>query len=171
MVTVYLVRHGQTEENLAHIFQGHLPGRLTDEGREQARELGKLLENVPLDAILSSDLQRVTDTVTLAVGYRHLPWTASRLFREIGWGAWTGLSIASVDRDNPPADAETREQLYQRAEECVRYIRQHYDGRQVLVVAHGLINRSIRAVASGIPIERLAEVPHMGNGEIIKLYL
>ena len=36
MVTIYLVRHGQTEENLAGVLQGHLPGRLTEKGKEQA---------------------------------------------------------------------------------------------------------------------------------------
>lgn len=30
--TLYLVRHGQTEENVANILQGHLQGHLTAEG-------------------------------------------------------------------------------------------------------------------------------------------
>ena len=29
MITLYLARHGQTEQNLAHIFQGQMPGNLT----------------------------------------------------------------------------------------------------------------------------------------------
>lgn len=36
MISLYLARHGQTEENIARIFQGHLPGRLTVEGISQA---------------------------------------------------------------------------------------------------------------------------------------
>ena len=32
MITLYLARHGQTVENLSRIFQGHLPGTLTEEG-------------------------------------------------------------------------------------------------------------------------------------------
>ena len=31
MITLYLARHGQTVENLSRIFQGHLPGTLTEE--------------------------------------------------------------------------------------------------------------------------------------------
>ena len=41
MLTIYLARHGQTEENLSRIFQGHLPGHLTEEGKRQAIALGK----------------------------------------------------------------------------------------------------------------------------------
>lgn len=171
MITVYLARHGQTEENLQRIFQGHLPGRLTEEGRRQAVELGQRLSDVPIDAVLSSDLQRVKDTVTLAVGKRDLPWQTTPLLREICWGSWTGLPIDSVDRTRIPADAETREQLYARAEQCVRYIREHYAGQTILVVAHGLINRSLRAVVAGIPADRLTELPHMGNGETVILTL
>ena len=171
MVTVYLARHGQTEENLNRIFQGHLPGRLTVEGRQQAIELGIRLRGIPLDAVLSSDLQRVKDTVELSVGDRNLPWEANPMFREIDWGSWTGLPLDSVDRSALPPDAESREALYQRAEECVRYIRRCYEGKTLLVVAHGLINRSIRAVALGISSDRLTELPHMGNGEFIQLEL
>ena len=36
MITLYLARHGQTVENLSRIFQGHLPGTLTEEGKKQA---------------------------------------------------------------------------------------------------------------------------------------
>ena len=55
MTTIYLARHGQTEENLMRIFQGHLPGTLTADGIEQARNLGKELEGITIDCILSSD--------------------------------------------------------------------------------------------------------------------
>ncbi len=171
MVTVYLARHGQTEENLNRIFQGHLPGRLTAEGQRQAVELGMQLREIPLDAVLSSDLQRVKDTVELAVGDRNLPWETNPMFREINWGSWTGVPLDSVDRSALPPDAESRDDLYRRAEECVRYIRRCYEGKTLLVVAHGLINRSIRAVVSGIPADRLTELSHMGNGELVRLEL
>ncbi len=39
MITLYLARHGQTEENMTRIFQGHMPGTLTVEGIAQAEAL------------------------------------------------------------------------------------------------------------------------------------
>lgn len=166
MITLYLARHGQTEENLSRIFQGHLPGRLTEEGKRQAVELGQALCEIPLDAVVSSDLQRVVDTVQLAVGDRHLPWQQTALLREIDWGPWTGLTVGSVDLSHPPVGVETPQMLYDRAGAFLEYLWQHYDGKRVLVVAHGQINRSLEARIKGVALADLRTVPLMKNAEV-----
>ena len=78
MIELYLARHGQTVENVARIFQGHLPGQLTDEGRCQAEALREKLRPLEFDVIVSSDLQRCIDTVQIAAGDRNLPYTVER---------------------------------------------------------------------------------------------
>ncbi|MBM6844030.1 histidine phosphatase family protein [Phocaeicola plebeius] len=166
MITLYLARHGQTVENLSRIFQGHLPGILTEEGKKQAMELGESLRDIALDAVVSSDLQRVVDTVQLAVGSRQLPWQQTTLLREIDWGPWTGLSVGSVDLSNPPSGVETRQMMYDRAGAFLDYLWQHYDGKRVLVVAHGQINRYLEARITGVPLEELRTVPLMKNAEL-----
>ena len=181
MITVYLVRHGQTEENLQRIFQGHMPGVLTEEGKQQAIGLRDKLADLSLDAVVSSDLKRVIDTVNLAFGMDEgelhpdgmlvlhgamIPWEKTRLLREIDWGSWTGLFISSVDTSRLPADAESKEMLYERAGRFLDYLRTHYDGKSVLVVAHGLVNRSIQAQIEGVEVEHLYDVPHMKNAEV-----
>ena len=168
MTTIYLTRHGQTEENLMRIFQGHMPGKLTEEGIEQARNLGKELCDIHLDCILSSDLQRVVDTVSIAMADRNLPWEQNSLLREIDWGSWTGIKIDSVNTKNPPEDEETKEMLYERSRRIVEYIREKYEGKDVLVVAHGLINRSIQAHIIDVAIKDLYKIPHMKNAEVRK---
>ncbi|MDN0073113.1 histidine phosphatase family protein [Bacteroides caecigallinarum] len=171
MTTIYLARHGQTEENLMRIFQGHLPGTLTADGIEQAQNLGKELEGIQIDCILSSDLKRVVDTVNYAIADRNLPWEKTKLLREIDWGKWTGLKIDSVDKQNPPEDAETKEMLYERGKRIVEYIKEKYSGKNVLVVAHGLINRSIQAHILGVDINELYNIQHMKNAEVRKFTL
>ena len=52
---------------------------------------------------------------------------------------------------------------------CIDYLKQHCEGKSVLVVAHGQINRNIIAQARGIPLGRLKEIPLMKNGTIIQL--
>ena len=166
MITLYLARHGQTQENIARIFQGHLPGTLTEEGKRQAAALGEELQAERLDAIISSDLKRATDTVSIAVGKRNLPWEQTVLLREIDWGDWTGLPIAAVNRNNLPSNAETRDMLCERAKRFLDYLKLHYDGKHVLAVAHGQIIRAIEAQLRGIRPEEMSHIPSMQNAEV-----
>ena len=91
--------------------------------------------------------------------------------REIDWGRWTGLPIQSVDLEKQPEDVETREMLYERAGRCRDYLMENYQGMRVLVVAHGLINRSLQAQIQGIPITELTSIPHMQNAEVRRLII
>lgn len=166
MITLYLARHGQTEENIARIFQGHLPGTLTAEGIAQAKALHDTLLDVPLDTVISSDLKRCEDTVRIAVGDRNLPWEKTALLREIDWGSWTGLAIKEVDLKHIPADVETEAMLYERAGRWVDYVKRHYAGKRILAVGHGLINRAVQAHIQGITREHLRSVPRMNNAEL-----
>lgn len=90
MITLYLARHGQTEENMTRIFQGHMPGTLTVEGIAQAEALRDTLRDISLDAVVSSDLKRCVDTARIAVEGRNLPWEKMVLLREIDWGELDG---------------------------------------------------------------------------------
>lgn len=123
MITLYLARHGQTEENIARIFQGHMPGTLTVEGIAQAEALRDTLRGISLDAVVSSDLKRCVDTARIAVEGRNLPWEKTVLLREIDWGSWTGLAIKEVDLQHFPADVETEAMLYERAGRFVDYLK------------------------------------------------
>ena len=148
MITLYLARHGQTEENIARIFQGHMPGTLTVEGIAQAEALRDTLRNISLDAVVSSDLKRCVDTARIAVEGRNLPWEKTVLLREIDWGSWTGLTIKEVDLQHFPADVETEAMLYERA------------GRFV-----------VQAHIQGVTLEHLRSVPKMNNAELRRFKL
>lgn len=163
MIELYLARHGQTVENVARIFQGHLPGQLTDEGRCQAEALREKLRQLEFDMIVSSDLQRCIDTVQIAADDRNLPWVKTELLREVDWGEWTGLAINSVNIKQLPSHAETKEMLYARAGKFVDFLKANFDGKRVFAVGHGLINRSVEAWLTGIPVTDLYQIPKMEN--------
>ena len=149
MISLYLARHGQTEENIARIFQGHLPGRLTVEGISQAEVLRDSLKRIPLDAVVSSDLKRCMDTAEIVMEGRELPWETTSLLREIDWGSWTGLRIKEVDAG------------------CfLDYIKANYEGKTLLAVGHGLINRAVQARIQGVTLQHLRSVPKMDNAEL-----
>ncbi len=67
---IIITRHGETEENKRGIVQGHLPGVLSDLGKEQARKLAERLKGEDIDLIISSDLTRALDTAK-AIGEFH----------------------------------------------------------------------------------------------------
>lgn len=63
-LTVYVVRHGETDSNLQGIIQGHLDVPLNDTGRSQARLLSQSLRTVSFTRAWSSDLIRASEVST-----------------------------------------------------------------------------------------------------------
>ena len=62
---LYVVRHGQTDNNLNGIIQGISNTPLNDYGRKQASELKEKLNDISFDLILSSPLQRAKETAEI----------------------------------------------------------------------------------------------------------
>ena len=58
MGKIYLIRHGETEANKTFQFQGHIDNPLNSKGLCQAAALGQHYENIVLDEIYSSSMQR-----------------------------------------------------------------------------------------------------------------
>ena len=58
---------------------------------------------------------------------------------------------------------ETTEQMWKRAEAFLNHIRAEYQGKTLFVVGHGIINRVILSILSGLPMR---EVEKMANAEI-----
>ena len=170
MITLYLVRHGQTKENLERIFQGHLPGTLTEEGIEQAKQLREELKDIRFDSIICSDLQRAVDTVDILLDGEEVEYYRTELLREVNWGSWTGMLIKDVDIKNLPSDVETQEMLYERAGDFVKYLKKNYDGT-ILAVGHGLINRAIQANIQDIPLSNIRTIERVNNCEVRKFII
>ena len=64
-----LTRHGETVENIDGIIQGHLPGKLSEKGIDQAEQLARRLKSEKLDFIYSSDLERAAATARAIVRF------------------------------------------------------------------------------------------------------
>jgi len=160
MTTLYLVRHGETIENKAHILQGHMPGTLTRLGAQQTENLRKELSSIRFDALVCSDLKRCLDTASILNATRKLPVLTTELLRERDWGSFTGKYISDIQKIPFPDDVESIEALRQRADSFLSFIRTHYPIQHVLAVGHGLINRAIQAVFYG---KEIHEIERMGN--------
>lgn len=64
-----LVRHGETEDNLAGITQGQHDSKLTERGWEQAKKVALRLKKEQIDACYSSDLNRCVNTAKEILKY------------------------------------------------------------------------------------------------------
>ena len=85
---LWLVRHGETEANVAGLYSGHAPTPLTEKGIAQAQTLNNLLRNVPFDNVFCSELERARHTARLVLHDRDVP---QRLFPELNemfFGDW-----------------------------------------------------------------------------------
>jgi len=164
-----LTRHGETCENREHVLQGQLPGRLSDLGIAQARQLAEQLKNEPIDVVVCSDLARSYDTARI-VGLSHgLEPRQTSLLREMDWGIYTGKALEDVDWQHLPPGVESVDNLFRRAGEFVDYLRVKYGGKRILTVGHGAFNRAILTYLEGKKPWEMLERPIMENTEVVRL--
>ncbi len=93
---LYLVRHGQSEGNLTHIFQGP-EENLTALGKKQAEFLAHRFESIPVDYILASPYIRAQQTAEYISAVKKIPITHNPLLVEKKWGS----VLTGKSRDNP----------------------------------------------------------------------
>jgi probable phosphoglycerate mutase len=111
VTTLFLVRHGETEDNVNQIMQGQTQGRLTERGVEQARELAERMRHEQIDAFFASDLQRSIDTCRIIAQPHRKTVQTTPLLRERDWGGFTGLYIPDLKDRVWPDDIETSAQM------------------------------------------------------------
>jgi broad specificity phosphatase PhoE len=142
-----IVRHGETEENKAHMLQGHLPGKLSKLGKEQAKKVALRLRSEKIDIIYSSDLARATDTTKeIAKFHSHIKLHLTEKLRERNLGDFTGKEWDKVDWNDPPPTVESRENMRKRVKELLDEVYLKYKDKTVLFVGHGGINNALIAL-------------------------
>ena len=163
MTTLYLVRHGETVDNVNQIMQGQTQGELTDNGIRQAEEVRDNMASLDFAAIIASDLKRSVDTARIIAEPHHMEVVQIPLLRERDWGGFTGRYIPELKGEVWPDDIETLENLLSRAGEFIAYVKKTYPGKKVLAVGHGIMNKAIQAVYYG---KQMSEVQRMTNAEV-----
>ena len=154
-MTIYIVRNGQTEENLQRILQGHMPGTLTEKGKEQVRKAAELLskEGIKFTRLVSSDLKRAMDSAQIISDELNLPIIPMEILRERDWGKFTGMSIAeATDKYRidgkwvfPEGTTETEEGIYERANKALVELQKQFADETIIVVTHGQFARNLIA--------------------------
>lgn len=95
VIELYLARHGQTAVNAQRRCQGSsINGPLNDLGMRQAQALADALKDVPLDAVVTSGLQRAIQTGEIVQQHHpQLKITTDSRINEISWGIMDGKTF------------------------------------------------------------------------------
>ncbi len=87
-----LVRHGETDWNVAHRLQGSSDIPLNDNGRLQARAAAPMLARIaPVTTVVSSDLSRALETAHIIADAMGADVVTDARLQERSYGAWEGL--------------------------------------------------------------------------------
>src|SRR5579859_4242480 len=148
--TTVLLRHGDTELSPEHRFSGMLDHPLSANGTRQAKAAAaRLASGTPIDAVVSSPLQRAVATAAIAAAELGLTVTIDDDLRETNFGDWDGFTLAEIQQRWPAAAAAWRSDPEQAPpggesfadtsgrvnQACDRLLRDH-GGQTVLVVSH-----------------------------------
>lgn len=94
-----LIRHGQTDLNLQHGFQGHVDTELNSTGEYQAKQVSLVLDKYYpyFGLVISSDLTRAYKTAEIATRGR-VNITKDASLRETCFGFWDGLTKQEIEK-------------------------------------------------------------------------
>jgi broad specificity phosphatase PhoE len=167
MLTLYLVRHGQTEWNRQERYQGKTDIPLDDTGRDQARRLAARLAPHGPRIVYSSDLVRAVETARIIAEAAGCPVRTTPQLRERGYGRWEGLTRREIEeRDGlvlqhytidpihiSPPEGESHLSVRDRVMEALRQIQAETPDGAAVVVGHGGSLRWFVVDALGAPVE------------------
>ncbi len=165
---IVVLRHGETEDNAAGIWQGRRDSALSAVGREQAARVAPVLAALEPQLIVSSDLQRAALTAQAVADLVGMPVERDPRLREVDVGSWQGRTSAWVRQRDPELLAalgrgedvrrghtgETVAELAARARAALDDVVDGLaPGRVALVVCHGGTSRA--AVASLVGLDQM----------------
>jgi len=176
-LVLYLLRHGQTEGK-GKIYKGLLDVPLSKEGVIQAEkathfllsQIGKY--DLKPEIIYSSPLKRAFFTAEIISKNLSLKIKKLEELKERSFGKWEGLSINDIIslypedferwKTNPlkfsPPDGESTLEVSKRAKKVIRQIIYKHKGSQIIIVAHGGINRVLLCQLLGVSLKNIFRI-------------
>ena len=162
----WVVRHGETEENLRGIIQGQGTGTLTKQGLRQMALAAEKLYRVNFNAIYASDLSRAMESAQIiqAAGHAGCEIQSNCALREWHLGVlagltrnecamrypevWQAVCTSGVNAEVP--NGESRLALYGRVHDFLEeLVTKHQPGDRILLVTHGGVLRMMLRMVVG----------------------
>ena len=179
MTSLIVIRHGETDWNRQHRFQGQIDVPLNALGLEQARRLGQRLATAPIDALIVSDLQRARQTAQAVADVQGCDVKIDPLWREQGFGILEGLDVPTIRSHHGdlwaqwlrheadyslPQGGESNTAFHARTMAALQALLAAHAGQRVVVVTHGgvldMLWRNVHGLSLTGPRE--CEIPNTG---------
>jgi broad specificity phosphatase PhoE len=166
-VTVELVyeTHSTSEDNEAGIASGWLPGRLSEQGRREARGLGARRRDSGIAVVFVSDLRRAVETVEIAFDGTGMPVYQDARLRECNYGNLNGCPVAVLATrrrqhvDKPFPGGQSYRQVVAATRDFLADLANKWDGQLVLIVAHSANRYALDCLLRGARLEDLVDAP------------
>ena len=154
---IYVVRHGETNENISKMMQGNMDTELNDAGRKQAYDLVKKVASCDVDLIFSSPLKRAYDTAKIIAQGKRI--VVDERLKSRNHGEFQGISRNEINfkdywnikKNIRYEKAESVRDLYDRIVSLLMDIKRYYPDKKVLLVTHSGITRILYYYFNGIP--------------------
>ena len=169
---IYLIRHGETDQNKRKCLQGRTDIDLNEYGRELARKTAEGMKEIDFDIIFSSPLKRARETAEIIRRGRNIPIVMEERIQEISFGEYEGLCYGKEHFSIPdeeflnffdkpqyyriPPGGESLEEVIARTGEFLRELIAHneYQDKTVLLSTHGC---ALKAVLANVCNTSIAE--------------
>jgi 2,3-bisphosphoglycerate-dependent phosphoglycerate mutase len=163
-VTIQLVfeTHSTTLDNERGRATGWLPGELSKQGHEQARDLGRRRGGDQITAVFCSDLARAAQTVSVAFASTQIPVLYDWRLRECDYGQRNGMPVAELHAgrrdhlDRPYPGGESWRQAVARVGRFLGDL-PRWNGQRILVIGHVATRWGLDHLLDCVPLEELVE--------------
>ena len=154
---LFVLRHGETNENITGMMQGDMDTVLNEKGCNQALSVrDKVLES-NIDLVISSPKKRAIKTAMLAAP--NIPLILDDRLRSRNHGEFEGMrrdeininDYWNIKKNNQYIKAESVKDLFDRVESLLKEVKEKYNDKNVLLVTHSGIVRVLYYYFNGIP--------------------
>lgn len=179
---LWMIRHGETSWNAEGRVQGQTDVPLSEVGHAQARAVAALFAGRQIDALYSSDLQRVTQTAQPVAQALGLAIRVEPMLRERHYGMFETMTYAEVKVRHPEEYARFRAHdpefdfrggeglrvFFERSVKCLTDIAARHADEEVLIFTHGgVLDMAYRhAKRLGLASKRDFEIPNAALNQI-----
>lgn len=154
---LYVLRHGETNGNIAGVMQGNMETELNETGKKQAKEASQFFLDKNIDLAIVSPRNRTRLTAELAVP--NVPKIYDERLLSRNHGEFEGLRKQDIneyeywnyDINKQYQEAESVGDLFQRVTSLLEEIEKKYSDKTILLVTHSGISRVIYYCFHDIP--------------------